>query len=163
MRDEDVEPLFQAAGSIGWKYNIVLLGDDSIVPMRNFKLSDIEHVIHELAHVLLWGLDVNDENVFEKMNEKTCTVSEYDQQLNEISAFSVTLEVLRRLGAGDEIDIEAFYDALMMQLHNFVPPVSARNYKLKEWLLLRLAENHKTDRGRDAVEKIVEMFHAEGV
>lgn len=163
MRDEDVERMFQAAGRIGWRYEIDLLGDDSIVPMRNFKLSDTEHVIHELAHALLWGLDINDETVIEKMGEQTHT--EQESQVNEIEAFSVTMEVLRRLGAGDEIEEAAFLDALItFQLHGFEYPKewSYPEKRQEHWVRTQLAEFHTTDRGKAAVQTLVDLFAKEG-
>lgn len=163
MRDEDVERMFQAAARIGYRYEIDLLGDDSIVPMRNFKLSDTEHVIHELAHALLWGLDICNEDVIKRMAQHEHT--EHEAQVNEIEAFSVTMEVLRRLGAGDEIEEDTFFDALItFQLHGFEYP---KEYSYPEkrqhaWVRAQLSEFHTTDRGLAAVNALVDLFAKEG-
>lgn len=162
MRDEEADRLFQTAATIGERYNIALLGDDSIVPMRNFKLSDTEHVIHELAHAILWGLDTNDPGVIELIGG--LDTSEQENQVNEIEAFSVTMETLRRLGAGDEIDLQAFIDALEIQLHGFEYPKewSWPEKRQKHWVRAQLAEFHATDRGKAAVAALVHMFEKEG-
>lgn len=161
MLDEDVDRLFQAAGRIGERFKIDLLGDDGVIPMRTFKLSDTEHVIHELSHVLLFGLDLN-ESAIENMRAVQCTQREL--QLNEIQAFSVTMETLRRLGAGDEIEESTFLEALItFQLHGFEYPKHCRPGKGQEsWVRAQLAEFCTTDRGKSVVQALINLFAKEG-
>lgn len=161
ITEADVVRVFRAAGNLGWKYRISLPGEaDILVPMSgpsgemDFRVSDTEHVIHELAHCCLLGVELGDPStLLGRLSSDMRKYPKHIQQINEIETFSVTLEVLRQIGVEPEVD--TFMNALEdIQLDDFhVPGFGVREY---------VDVFHTTLRGTAAVNKIVTLFRGEG-
>lgn len=171
MTEELAARLFKMASSLGWKYEIELPGDESIVAMSgptgelDFRVSDSEHVIHELAHCILFELDLEPaDTLMKRLGEHTQSIDENDAQLNEIETFSVVMEVLRRLGL--KLHEDDFTAALEIQTHGFEPPTeyvrlpsrTSGKWTNVKWTLHHMRHFHETKRGRRAAQQLIDML-----
>lgn len=155
VSEEDVGRLFKAASTLGYRYAIPLLGDESIVPMagpggtEDPRVSDSEHIIHELAHCVLWGADFEGDP--ERLLERLAAVAPDGEkaQVGEVEAFSVTMEVLRHYNI--PIDESDFLCQLNVQLTGYDPPPGTSVKQMVRTF-------HATERGKAAVDRIVAML-----
>lgn len=157
LTEEEIDRLFKRAWDLGYTFDVRLLGEDSIVPIGNprtkeldTRLSDIEHVIHELAHCALFDIPLA------KLKRRDLTMKWLDriekktpkeaQERNEIEAFAVTMAVLDKLGV--QYHVQDFRVALYdIQISG--------NYDHPEDLL----ETFPSDpRGVAAIELIYDIF-----
>lgn len=164
MDEPNLVEMHNKITSLAVDYEIDLVGDDGVVAMRDFRLMDVEHIIHELAHCTLFGIDVEQKDCMEKLAAIEADKPEYQQRLNEIEAFSVTMEVLRRLGAGDEVNELDFFASLEIAAYGFETPLpyigiyGKGDRRTDRWVEDYVRRFHTTPRGNAAVHRLLNLF-----
>jgi hypothetical protein len=158
MTEDDIAKLFKAASSLGEKYGIDLLGAESIVGLcgvegnEDIRVSDSEHVIHELTHCALRGLEFTPD-VMEALSAVQKTKTREDLCMNEIETFSVVMGVMRRWRIDfDRLD---FVVQLEVQLHGFEAPEGFDLWGTFDGFYLF------NERGQRAVDTIDELLKKE--
>jgi hypothetical protein len=153
---EDVDRLFRMASRVGFEYDIPLIGDDAIVVHEgyekgDYRISDSEHIIHELAHCVLLGVsfDKPHDELLNRLDAKMRSLSHRDQCINEIEVFSVTMEVMRRMNI--TFDEQNYLTQLLRQLNGFEAPEGFDTGDC-------VRAFHTTGRGKVAVETIIKML-----
>lgn len=169
MKEEDAARIFKAASSIGWMFEIDLLGDESIVPLPgpggegDYRLSDSEHIVHELAHVVLYGLDLYPaDTAMIRLSDHCRELPEQEQRINELETFSVTAEVMRQLGV--EIEDGVYTDSMEIAIHGIEVPedYGYPERRRQAWIMEQFRTFHQTERGRAAVEKLMGLMRSAG-
>lgn len=115
--EEAVAHAFATLSRIGQDFDIILPGEDSVVPFAgptgelDFRVSDSEVVLHELAHLILRGVEMSpDEEPFKKSEEWEKQAPPWDVWIDELRAVSLTLAVMNRFGL--RAKLENFMDDL---------------------------------------------------
>jgi hypothetical protein len=171
MKEEDAARLFKAASYIGWLFEIDLMGDEAVVPLEgpggegDYRISDSEHIVHELAHVVVYGLDLYPpDTATVRLANHASTLPEQEQRINEVETFSVTAEVMRQLGV--ETEEGTYTDSMEIAIHGIeLPeghPYVNRKLSTRQWVLEMFRTFHQTERGRAAVEKLVGLMRSAG-
>lgn len=161
MTEEDVARLFKQASSLGYKYKIDLLGAECIVATKgysegDYRISDSEHIIHELTHCVLLGVSFDgppEELIDRRLVKAMESMSRQDQCINEIETFSVVMEVMRRLNI--EFDEQDYLVQIPIQLGGFEVP---DGWSMEDWVHRDVSMFCSTERGRAAVETIIKLM-----
>jgi hypothetical protein len=156
MTEEDVARLFKQASDLGYKYDIDLLGAECVVAAKgyeedDYRISDSEHILHELAHCVLLGVSFGgrEEWLLKRLATAMSALSQQEQCMNEIEVFSVVMEVMRRNNI--EFEEQDYLVQLPIQLGGFEPPEGFDTER-------HVRTFHATERGRAAVETIMKMM-----
>lgn len=173
LHEEKIQRLHDKIAPFAEPRGIALLGDDGLVAMEDFRLMDVEHIIHELAHCTLLGIDVHDHDCMEKLTALMQRTPEYHQKLNEVETFAVTIEVLRRLGV--DIVVDDFWHSLEIAGYGFetpndgriglLDPISNRRtpqaVRAERWCREFFDIFPKSPRGDAAAHRLINLFEEE--
>ncbi len=169
MKEEEAAKLFKAASSIGLVFGIDLIGAECFVPIEgpggedDYRLSDVEHIVHELAHAVLYGLDLYPADTTMLRLAAYCRgLSEQEQRINEVETFSVTAEVMRQLGV--ETEEGTYTDSMEIAAYGIeIPedhPHAHRHGATNRWVLEMFRTFHQTERGQAAVKSLVDLIRS---
>lgn len=92
---------------------LALVGDEAVVPCTTRDLEVAEHVLHELAHAALLGVEPGP-NISDRLGVLIRDLDSRDADLNEVEAHRVVMEVFARIGY--QVGAAAFVEAAALQM-----------------------------------------------
>jgi hypothetical protein len=157
--EEAVAKAFEIVSRIGERYEIPLPGDDSVVPFRgptgeaDFRVSDVEAVLHELAHCVVADIPITETLVRDIPATLDTYGSDLSRWVDELQSISITHEVMRMLG-------------IAVETSDAADDINEQASRLKEVEFSDIAENElvyidefiQTPGGRLAVWKLAKII-----
>jgi hypothetical protein len=139
--DADIQLLFDHAAAIGEQLSIELQGAEAVTPLLgyerdDYRTSDAEFIIHELAHAAVEGKDM--------YWLKKGQLKFDNDSIHELMAIAITLKVLESY-LGPAIVLEDFIDTLavsMREAHTIeAEPIREMNKRQLTAWVTRVVEN----------------------
>ena len=96
LTKQRIDELHRVALRLYKFYGLKVLGEDSIWPFSgpdghlDYRISDVEHLFHELAHPVIAGLpDLRNADLMTRWQSHSHALSEEESSINEAKVYSV--------------------------------------------------------------------------